>query len=67
MTDRGCILDNETLQTLCPRLICLEDPCGAAAAELLARLRETALQRGVNLFGSPLSAFDLCGKIAALL
>ncbi len=28
---------------------------------------ETALQRGVNLFGSPLSAFDLCAKIAALL
>ncbi len=57
VTDRGCILYNETLQTLCPRLICLEDPCGAAAAELLARLRETALQRGYHIVSCPCPLF----------
>ena len=53
VTDRGVILFHETISTLCERIICLEDPCGAAAAALLPRLRDEAVARGYHVISCP--------------
>ena len=53
VTDRGVILFHETISTLCERVICLEDPCGAAAAVLLPRLRDEAVARGYHVISCP--------------
>jgi len=53
VTDRGTILFHETISTLCERVICLEDPCGAAAAALLPRLRDEAVARGYHVISCP--------------
>ena len=53
VTDRGTILFHETISTLCERIICLEDPCGAAAAALLPRLRDEAVARGYHVISCP--------------
>ena len=53
VTDRGVILFHETISTLCGRVICLEDPCGAAAAALLPRLRDEAVARGYHVISCP--------------
>ena len=44
---------HETISTLCERIICLEDPCGAAAAALLPRLRDEAVARGYRVISCP--------------
>ena len=53
VTDRSVILFHETISTLCERVICLEDPCGAAAAALLPRLRDEAVARGYHVISCP--------------
>lgn len=53
VTDRGAILFHETVSALCSRVISLEDPCGAAAAELLGRLRDEAVARGYHVITCP--------------
>lgn len=53
VTDQGTILFHETILALCERVICLEDPCGAAAAALLPRLRDEAVARGYHVISCP--------------
>lgn len=53
VTDRGTLLFHQTVSALCSRVVCLEDPCGAAAAELIARLRDEAVTRGYHVITCP--------------
>ena len=53
VTDRGVVLFHETISALCSRVIFLEDPYGAAAAELLNRLRDEAVTRGYHVITCP--------------
>ena len=53
ITNKGPLLYSETLETIAPRLCCIEDPYGAASSMLISALREEALSRGYDVISCP--------------